>query len=154
MIAFLLLFVGLLLIFLELYLPGAVLGIFGGILVIASIVFFAVQSHTVLPVILFIALSIILVSGVIWLGLWRIKHKGKGIYLNTDQEGYLASTFEKEFIGKSGVAISDLGPSGHILVEGKRLQAVSKTGYIEKGAEVIVIGGEGAHLVVKIKDLV
>ena len=78
------------------------------------------------------------------------KGKFKGIFLNTAQNGYVASEFAKELIGKKGEAISDLKPAGHILVEGKRYQAVAKIGYIEMGSSIEVIGGEGAHLIVKV----
>ncbi len=77
------------------------------------------------------------------------KGKTTGIYLNSAQEGYLASEFDKTLIGKSGEALTDLKPAGHILVEGKRYQAVSKTGYLDKGSKIEIVAGEGAHFIVK-----
>lgn len=140
--------VGLLLIFLEFFLPGGILGIAGGVLLVLSIVFFSIGSPSLLYVILYIIGVGILLVLLVKYTLWRIR-TGKGFYLNTAQEGHVASEFSHEAIGKKGEALSDLKPAGHILVEGNRYQAVAKTGYIIKGTKIIVVGGEGAHLIVK-----
>lgn len=49
-----------------------------------------------------------------------------------------------------GQTVSDLGPSGFVVVEGKRYQAIARSGYIDKGNAITVIGGQGAHLLVKL----
>ncbi|MCH9625917.1 MAG: hypothetical protein S4CHLAM123_11020 [Chlamydiales bacterium] len=147
---FILLVVGLLLIFLEFFLPGGIMGIFGGLVLIVSVVFFGMESESVLWTLLYALGLIIIVGFLMRYALWRIRNgKAKGIFLNTVQEGYVASAWDKELIGKRGEALSDLKPAGHILVEGKRYQAVAKMGYIIKGTAIEVIHGEGAHLVVK-----
>jgi membrane-bound ClpP family serine protease len=147
---FILLLAGLILMFLEFFLPGGVLGIAAGIVIFASIIFFALQfsfGWTVLYIVGIILLVVLMAR----MALKRLKMgKLKGIYLSSAQEGYQASEYEKNLIGKKGIALSDLKPSGHILVEGKRYQAVSKLGYIDKGAEIDIVGGEGAHLIVKL----
>lgn len=147
---FILLGIGLLLIFLEFFFPGGILGTIAGVLLIASIVFFALDSQSAMWTFLYTLGIAALVALLVKLTLSRIrKGKFKGVYQNDDQSGYFASSFDKELIGKRGEALSDLRPSGHILVEGKRYQAVLKSGYLEKGSPVEVIGGEGAHLIVK-----
>ena len=149
LIPFILLFIGLILIFLEFFLPGGIMAAIAGILLLASIVFFAIES-SFLATILYIVGIALVIGVLIKFTLWRLKKgKFKGIFLNSEQSGYVASEFSKELIGKKGEAVSDLKPAGHILVEGKRYQAVSKMGYIDKGSPIEVIGGEGAHLIVK-----
>ena len=129
------------------------MGVAGGVMVIVSIVLFAIDSESAISVILFALGSLFLVGFLFRFALWRIKTgKAKGIFLNTAQEGYTASEFDKELIGKGGEALSDLKPAGHILVEGKRHQAVSKMGYVTKGSKIEVVGGDGAHLIVKKKE--
>ncbi|MFZ0565557.1 MAG: NfeD family protein [Chlamydiales bacterium] len=148
---FIFLGIGLLLIFLEFFLPGGVMGIAGGVFLVVSIVFFSIQTESAIALILYIVGIVLLLVFLIKFSLWRIRTgRAKGIFLNTAQEGYVASQFAKELIGKKGKALSDLKPAGHILVEGKRYQAVSKSGYIVKESEIEVVGGEGAHLVVKL----
>jgi membrane-bound ClpP family serine protease len=150
MIPYILLFVGLLLIFVEFFLPGGVLAIAGGVLLVLSIVYFAVQSTSGVAVLLFTIGTILLLGILVKFTLWRMRkgHLAKSIFLGTHQEGFMASTFDKAEMGKSGVALNDLKPAGHILVESKRLQAVAKVGYIPKGSHVKIIGGEGAHFIV------
>ena len=147
---YILLATGLILIFLEFFLPGGVLGIAGGVLVLLSVVVFAMQVTSGLYVFLYAAGCVLFVGLLILYTIQRIKKgKVKGIFLNTEQKGYYASAFDKSLVGKRGKALTDLRPAGHILVEGKRYQAVSITGYLEKGTPIEVVGGEGAHLRVK-----
>lgn len=148
---FTLLFVGFFLVVLEFFLPGGVMGIAGGAVLLASIIFFGLQSGSFLWALLYTLVILAVLIMMIRFTLKRIKKgKVKGIFLSTAQEGYVASEYAKELIGKQGEALSDLKPSGHILVEGKRYQAVSKVGYLHKGTHIIVTGGEGAHLTVKV----
>jgi len=152
MIAYVLLGIGLLLIFLEFFLPGGIAAALGIVLLIFSVALFAMTSESLIAVVLYILAIAFVVGCLMRFALWRIKtgRAGENMYLDSDQEGYVASKFAKEFIGKKGVALSDLKPAGHIKVEGKRMQAVSKTGYLVKGTKIEVIGGQGAHLIVKI----
>ncbi|MDP1836333.1 MAG: NfeD family protein [Chlamydiales bacterium] len=146
-----LLVVGLLLIFVEFYLPGAVLGTIGAIMLLASIVTFAQEANSVAAVLGFILLVGLSIAYLIHFTLQRIRKTSKEgtIYLESDQEGYMASEFAKGTIGKEGVAASDLKPSGHIYVEGIEYQAMAESGYITKGTRIEVIGGRGANLIVK-----
>jgi membrane-bound serine protease (ClpP class) len=145
---------GFLLIFLEFYLPGAVMGVTGGLLVLASIIIFAMQTQSPLAIILYILGTTVLLAALIKFTLWRIRQAKPdySIYSNADQEGYQASQFDASAIGKRGIVLTDLKPGGHILVEGKRLQAISQSGYISKGAEVVVIGGQEESLIVKLSS--
>lgn len=150
MMPFLFLAIGFLLIFFEFFLPGGILGIAGGALIILSVIFFSLQANSAWMVILYVAVTIVLLIVLTKAILWRMRSKkGGGIFLDTAQEGYVASHFDKELIGQQGVALSDLKPAGHILVNGKRVQAVSKMGYLKKGTKIEVISGDGAHLIVR-----
>jgi len=142
---------GLLLIFLEFYVPGGIIGILGGIsLVIGAVLFFKEELPLWVSIIYLILLLVLLV-GTIRFALWRIRCKGKAdtLFLMKDQEGYQASSYRKELIGKKGKTFSDLKPSGHVVIEGEKFQALSESGYIEQGEEIIVIRGSGAHIVVR-----
>lgn len=151
MVPFLLVFFGLLLIFIEFYLPGGVVGAIGGILIFAGIVLFGMQNHSPLAVFLFIIITLFLVGVLIRFALWRIPraNPNRSIYLTGDQTGYYASSFDKSAIGAIGMVTSDLKPGGHIMIDGKVHQAISISGYIQKGTRVKVIRGEGESLVVK-----
>jgi membrane-bound ClpP family serine protease len=151
MTPYLFLILGLLLILLEFYLPGAVMGISGGILVVASIVLFAMQSTSLWWVLLYVIGVIVAIIFLVKFALWKIRtaKPDRSIYLESDQTGYQASGFDASLVGKKGIVVTDLKPGGHILIEGKRLQALSQSGYLTKGTEVLVLGGQEESLIVK-----
>ena len=55
------------------------------------------------------------------------------------------------WIGREGVTVTALRPSGQIEIEGTRLNAASEGDFIEKGAPVLVTGLEGDHCVIRRK---
>ena len=142
---------GLVLIYLEFYLPGAVMGVAGGILVFMSVIIFASNSKSPLATTAFFLAVVSSVVMLIRFVLWNIRSAKPdySIYSNKDQEGYVASGYDKSVIGKKGIVLSDLKPGGYILIEGKQHQAISQSGYLIKGSEVEVIAGEGESLIVK-----
>lgn len=143
--------VGLLMIYCEFYLPGGVMGTLGALVVLGSIVVFAMQYPSPLWIILYIVVTIVSVVLLFRYALWHIRHAkpGSSIYSESDQEGYVASTYDTSAIGKVGIVETDLKPGGHILIDGKKLGAISLSGYITKGSEIIVIDGQGESLTVK-----
>lgn len=64
-------------------------------------------------------------------------------YIGVDMEG-------ANYIGCTGVALTDLRPSGKVLVDGKEFDAVSLSGYIDAHREVRVVKFENAQVYVKI----
>lgn len=68
-----------------------------------------------------------------------------------EQEGYTAGLDEGAFptIGKEGLAVSFLRPSGKVTVDGVLFDAMSRGRYIEKGAKVKVVGHEASTLIVE-----
>lgn len=144
---------GLLLIFLEFFLPGAVMAIGGGLLLIASLFFFHMEISGLYEFIAFLSVLMGFSYLVIRLALWKIKATAKKgtICMESDQEGFQASSYPLGLIGKIGLVDTDLKPSGHVLVEGVRFQAVSKSGYIDKETQIEVLGGIGSHLIVQPK---
>ena len=56
---------------------------------------------------------------------------------------------EKDFTGSSGVALTQLRPSGKARIEGRRLNVETEGGWIEKGDEVKVIRYEQGRVVVR-----
>lgn len=149
---FILLLLGFLLIFVEFYIPGAIMGIAGGVMVFASIILFAIQSQSPVAISLFIIVAAVSLVLLVKFALWRIRtaRPERSIYSNSNQEGFQASHFDAAAIGKRGIVDTDLKPGGHIIVDGKRRLALSQSGYLTKGTEVIVIGGQEESLIVKL----
>lgn len=155
MISYLLVLLGLLLILIEFYIPGAIMGILGAISILSGIILFASHSESWFAIFLFIAATAIAVICLIRFALWRIVHsKGPySIYSNHDQEGFQASSFDRSAIGRNAIVLADLKPGGFILVEGEQHPAISISGYIAKGEEVTIIDGQQQSLIVKKKGV-
>jgi membrane-bound ClpP family serine protease len=143
---------GLILLFFEFFLPGGLMGIIGGLLMVASLFLLIVfEKPSSLLLTTYICTLLFLIFLTIKLALKTVKRKSEknNFYLDKSQEGYVASIHQKELFGKTAVAASDLKPSGHIFIDGGYYQAVSKSGYIKKDEKVEIEGGEGARLIVK-----
>jgi membrane-bound ClpP family serine protease len=137
---------GLLLIFLEFFLPGTIMAIGGMLMLSGSLILFYFQAEKMEHFAFFVIVLLAGLLGTIYLGIRRIK-KGKVLH-TADQEGFKACDFPKEMIGLSALVSSDLKPCGYIEVDGNAFAALSKLGYIEKGKCVRIIGGQGTHLIV------
>jgi len=151
MISWVLLILGFLLIFLEFYIPGAVMGVSGGVMVFISVILFAMNTESPWAIAAFVIGTGIALAALVRFALWRIRtaRPERSIYSDASQDGYQASSFDASAIGKTGVVVTDLKPGGHIFVDGKRQQAISQGGYITKGTEVVVVGGQEESLIVK-----
>lgn len=151
MIPLVLLILGFLLIFIEFYVPGGVIGLIGGLMVFGSLILFAMESDSPLAIAGYLIAIVVAMIFLVKLALWRIRtaKPSKSIYSDAHQKGFQASHFDHSAIGKKGVVVTDLKPGGYILLEGKQLQALSQSGYLVKGTEVLVVGGEEESLIVK-----
>jgi len=151
--AFIVLFVGLALIFCEFYLPGGVMAIVGTLLVGTSIAVWIWDGATTTELVVFlivVAISLIFTIRFALHSVRKTKRSGS-IYLESDQEGFRSSKYEEDVMGKEGVAKSQLRPGGFVTIDGKKYAAISVVGYIEKGAKVTVVGIEGETVLVKSK---
>ena len=150
-ISFLFLIFGLFFVVLEFYLPGAIMATIGAIMLIASVLLFAAASDSIFVDLLYL-FAVLVIVGLVINYILKIIPKSSSrynIYLKGDQEGYYASQFDKTAIGKVGVVVTDLKPGGYISVDGKKQQAISQSGYISAGEEVLVIDGREESLIVK-----
>lgn len=153
---FLILLVGFLLVFLEFYLPGAILGIMGGILIVLSLILFIYQTDSPVEALLFFIGIVVALGFLVKFALWKIRRAkpSESIFSDASQVGYRASSLDESLYGKEAVALSDLKPGGYIRCHGSQYPAISQSGYLVRGTEVKIIGGEGESYLVKkkIKD--
>jgi membrane-bound ClpP family serine protease len=149
-IILLLLAVGLILVFLEFFLPGAVFATLGTISLLASAVLFF-MDYSFQWGLLYCLGVMLLIFAICKCAIERLKRsKIKGdFYSGQDQEGYSASFFDSSLIGKEGIVSTELKPAGHIVIEGQMYQARSERGFISKGSIVKIVGGQGSYLIVR-----
>lgn len=75
------------------------------------------------------------------------------VALMTSQEkkdGYVATIYAENFVGRQGTANTILRPSGRIEIEGEVYDAYTRGEYVEAGERVVVISQEGSTLKVRV----
>lgn len=144
--------VGLVLLMIEALMPGfGAAGISGVVLVIISIVMISSSFYQAI----LLLIGTILVAVLLVIALYRLgygKRFVKSMILNTEQkneEGYVSSKGYEKYLGKHGTVITPLRSAGTVLIDGKRVDAVSEAEFIEKDTEVEVIKIEGSRIIVK-----
>ncbi|NGX28469.1 MAG: hypothetical protein K940chlam1_00650 [Candidatus Anoxychlamydiales bacterium] len=147
-VATILALLGLALIYLEFFLPGAIFAIGGTLLLLSSLFLLIVGKTKLFYFVLYTVFLLSFVLVVIKVALKKLR-ANKHIFLQSDQAGYKAAAFKKDLIGQIGLSSTDLRPSGKIYINDKYYPAISKENYIERGKKIKVIAGEGATLIVK-----
>lgn len=122
----------------------------GGLALCAAATILFLSEQTLVFKIAYIILSALSVIITCKIAIWVIRNRQRNNYLlETDQADFTASELDTALIGQQGEAASDLKPSGYIVVNQKRVQAISESDYIGKGQKIIIIGGRGAYFIVK-----
>jgi membrane-bound serine protease (ClpP class) len=124
---------------------------FTGFLGILGVVGGLVMSFLYGPPVYSVALGIFTVVGmpvIFYLIYKKMQLKGG---LAEKQASYLTALTneEEKLIGKQGIALTTLRPSGIVLIENKKVDAVSERDIIEKNEKVEVVKVEGIRVVVR-----
>jgi membrane-bound serine protease (ClpP class) len=135
----------------EIYLPGAILGIIGAIsLVLTVVVSFSRYGSSGGFIALFVVSLTLALAMYFFVkffpGTWLGKKLLLSRNLNQPESG---ETKTESLLGKKGVALTDLRPSGMARIGADKVDVVTQGDYISKGKEVEVIGQEGNRIVVK-----
>lgn len=142
---------GLILIALEIIVPGGILGIFGVMALLGAIavgfVAFGAQGGAIAALAVMISSAIILA---IWLKLFPHTRMGKALTLQKDGSAFKTDpTTPSPLLGKEGVAVSNLQLSGIAMINGRRTDVVAESTFIPAGARVKVVKVEGHRVVVR-----
>lgn len=146
-----LLAVGIVLLLLEVIVPGGVLGVIGGLAMLGGCALafhrFGAQGGSVATG---LALAGLAVSLYIEFALLPKTRFGKKMFLHqaVDATSQPPPADPKQIEGKVGEALTTLAPSGYVQLDGRRYEARSQGGLIAKGASVRVVGVDSFHLVV------
>lgn len=146
-----LLAIGLLLIAAEVFVPGGIIGVFGGMALVAAVVagFFAFGPRGGFLA----ALLLVLFSGAVlggWIRLFPRTPMGRKLTLKTDGRDFKsADPSSASLQGHTGRAQTSLHPAGIAVIDGRRIDVVAETGYIAAGADLRVVRVEGNRVVVR-----
>ncbi|SDE41591.1 membrane-bound serine protease (ClpP class) [Bhargavaea beijingensis] len=136
----------------ELFVPGGILGILGGVAMVAGIIL-AGADPAWMAVSVITALVITILGMVI-----MMKFFGKRLHLlnrivlrdATDSEsGYVSSPSRLELIGRTARTVTPLRPSGTAELDGEYLDVVSEGRFIGKDQNVKITKVEGSRIVVR-----
>jgi membrane-bound ClpP family serine protease len=153
LVTIILFFAGMALITIELFIPG--IGIFGGLGAICLVLAIVFQANTFLQgLILFLIIAAIV--AVLALIVARSFRKGRlyrsSLVLKNEakrEEGYVSNDDNSSLVGKSGVSLSILRPSGRANIDGMHVDVVTDGEFVDAGEKVVVVASVGRRIVVK-----
>jgi len=101
-----------------------------------------------------VALTIL---GAVALSMWLPKTKTFGTFVLSEEQkrdlGYSSHAKHDDLVGKEGIALTTLRPSGTALIDDERVDVVSEGGYIEAKQRIKIVRVEGIRIIVReIKD--
>ena len=143
---------GILLVIIELFIIGAIIGIIGTVCIIIS---FLLIGDNIMMMTLFVSICLI-VALIEWVII--VKFFKKRIPLlqqvvlhdSTNKEaGYTSHDDRSYLVGQVAVCLTDLRPSGIIVHNDKRIDAVSEGAFIKKDTSVKITEVEGTRVLVK-----
>lgn len=144
--------IGFILVIAEFFVPGGILGVIGGSLILISLLF-AGASVTHMAYSILIAMFVAVVGMVV-----IMKFFGKKLHIfsklvlkdaTTSEEGYVSNENRDELVGKTAVTLTPLRPSGVADCEGERLDVVSEGNFIDNNKQVKIVKVEGSRIVVR-----
>jgi len=143
-----LLAVGVILLFLEILLPGLIAGIVGFLCLLGAVVMgyrdFGYSAGSAILGGVLVGLAI----GIWWWLKFFPETRMAKKFISQSATGELGAT-NPELLNGTGVALSQLRPSGTATINGLRVDVVTEGGFIERGAAIKVVTVEGTRVVVR-----
>jgi membrane-bound ClpP family serine protease len=145
--------VGIVLLAVEVIVPGAILGSIGGLMMFGGCVLSFMEYGTGGGLIaVTVALALTFLTLFIEFRVLPRTAVGKRAFLKSEVTG-VSSAFGEEardLIGKSAEALTMLSPSGYIRIDGKRYEAFCQSGQVPAGSPLEVIGADNFRLIVSL----
>lgn len=147
--------VGLILLAFEVIVPGGVLGMIGVCALIGgcglAFVEFGLNGGLLAS-----GLAVVLTGVMLWLEL-KVMPKtalGRRFFLDQSVEGKSQPALAEStaVVGAVVEAVTTLAPSGYVVLDGKRYEAFSRSGLVEAGARLKVVGVDTFRLIVQKSD--
>lgn len=134
----------------EVFLPGGIIGAIGGAMMIGGIAV-SYSDYGALGAFVSTVIAITLVVVALYFE-FRILPKttmGKRLFMSASvQSSTTYSNVADDIIGRTCLTATALAPTGFVLLDGKKLEAASKSGFIEKNEEVKITGKDNFRIIV------
>lgn len=151
------LILGIILLLLELILPGGIVGIIGLAAIIISLLSSGADTIHMAYAIL-TALIMAVLGMVIMMKFFRKRLNMFNKMVLSDstdtEKGYVSNTNRTDLLGLTAVTTTPLRPSGTAMLGDERIDVVTEGGYIEAHKKVTIIKVEGVRIVVRESDKV
>ena len=145
--------VGLLLLIYEMFTPGmGVPGCLGAICLIAAVVLRADSLQTAAITLLLILIPLIIAAIIIFRSFSKGALSRSPLVLQDKinaESTPLGESDMQKLIGREGVCLTALRPSGNVDFDGEKMDVVSEGEFIPKGARVRIVRVEGLRILVK-----
>lgn len=133
----------------EIFIPGGVLGVIAGLMLLGGIItgFFAFPGYggyIALSVILFLGLAVIL-----WVRIFPRTLVGRKMTVSQSLAN-ASSTQDgvEQLVGKEGTTLTMLRPAGFALVDGRKVDVVTEGEMVPKDVKIRVLRVEGNRVIV------
>ena len=143
---------GLVLIAVDFYLPGFVLGSIGIVLMlVATAIGYSGTDSLNKTIMLFcVEAALGIGAGYVSIKYFPKTAAGKKMILAETQTGVRAQLpHASDWVGREGVAQTVMRPAGVALIDGKRLDVVAESGMIESGSHIKIVAVNENRLVVR-----
>jgi len=141
---------GVILLGFEVIVPGAILGILGGLALLAGVVI-AFVSYGVSGGLgaAAVAIALVAIMLVIEFVILPRTSMGKRMFLRASITGISqAAPADETLIGRTAEALTPLVPSGFVSIAGRRYDAFSQSGPVSQGDQLRVIGVDSFRVIV------
>jgi membrane-bound serine protease (ClpP class) len=148
-----LLILGLMLIFLEMFVPGGIIGFIGTMLMgTGTILCFYYYGPSTGMAVLLGTCALVTAIVILFFRIFPYTAEGKWVIMNhtlvTAKGSHSETTRYQTLIGREGCTESKLRPAGIAIVDGERLDVVSEGDYLEENTRIRVQRVDGNRIVV------
>ncbi len=151
-IAIILFIAGFILIGIEMAIPGFSIPGVSGIICLVVAIFLVSDSFVEGAIIALVIMALLGIMFAIILGILSKAKLKSPIILKDEQnreKGFISSNDLKYLLGKHGVAVTDLRPSGTADFDGIEFDVISEGKYISKDTKLVIYKVQGSKLIVK-----
>lgn len=125
-------------IMLEIFIPGGIVGAIGGLALLAAIWVGYLEYGVEGAILCFLIGAVGLVACLyIEFKILPKSRAGKRLFLQNRISGKSQPDFgDSSIVGMEGRAVTTLSPSGYVLVDGRKFEAFSRSGFLDRGDKV------------------
>lgn len=142
--------------FFEIFVPGGVLALIGGMLLIgASWVSYGYYDNSIMAAgaTLIFSFAGAVILFLIELAILPHTPAAGSLFLTSSSKGVSRKQSSPESLeGKTGEALTTMAPMGSVLIDGKKYEAISQSGMLERGNEIVVVSQDAMRVLVRRKE--